>query len=167
MSTNSTTSSKLPYAFQWSREYPHVAWADLHNNKVLVEIAVLKLDPNNGDLYYIPIAHMDDSDRKRLVSIVTKRDAHKYPLWDLMANVTLKNGMNALEYFHQLVSVRTAGGQIMRPSPGKIGVGFAVSTVQKPTYDLPANERMEQAEIEAAEEHAEQVRRGPGRPRKS
>jgi hypothetical protein len=39
-----------------------------------------------------------------------------------MANKTLGNGMNALNYFNQLVKVITPNGKILDPKSGQIGI---------------------------------------------
>ena len=164
---------KLPYAFQWSSSHPHIAWVDLYDNNVLIEVAVISIDQRNGDLYHIQLASLDHIDRTRLSNILAKRDSHKYPLWDLMSNTTLKNGMNALEYFNQMVKVRSVSGQIFNPGAGKMGVlatgtrpmsakpqvASEVSSV--PVEQLPMSEFADTAPD--AEESAV-PKRGPGRP---
>lgn len=158
----------LPYPFLWSKTHPHVAWADLQNNGILIEIAVIALDQNNGDLYFIPIANLDNVDRERLIKVIAKRDSHKYPLWDLLSSSTLKNGMNALEYFNQLVKVRSVSGQIFAPMAGKVGVSGG-SLSMKPSLQTTASP----AQAAAVQPLNEDVstgepakRGGPGRPPK-
>ncbi len=154
----------LPYTFQWSTTHPHIAWADIYNNGVLIEIAVVALDEKNGDLYFIPIAALDNVDRERLIKIITKRDAHKYPLWDLMSGSTLKNGINALEYFNQLVKVRSVSGQIFTPNSGKMGAASTLTT-RPTTFGAPPAQQAEVAQQPVTEGVQEEpVRRGPGRP---
>jgi hypothetical protein len=152
----------LPYGFHWSSEYAHIAWADIAGNGLLVEVAVVALDERNGDLYYIPINNLDKIDQERLLKIITKRDAQKYPLWDLMSNTTLKNGINSLEYFQQLVKGRSLSGQIFKPGQGKIGLGGQISS--RPTTvqngQLPAQTLVApQAPIAPVV-----AKKGPGRP---
>ena len=81
----------------------------------------MKLD-DNGDLYFIRIDYLDEIDRARLRQILSRRDAAKYPLWDLMDQRTLPNGMRALEFFHQIVQVRAESGKIFKPTLGRKGV---------------------------------------------
>jgi len=155
----------LPYDFRWSQTHPHIAWADLHANGVLIEIAVVSLDQNNGDLYFIPVAGLDRVDHERLLRIITKRDAHKYPLWDLMSNSTLKNGINALEYFHQLVKVRSVSGQFFKPGTGKVGSSMYGSMSARPEQAQTAATLPQQVLAQAAStQAAPPARRGPGRP---
>lgn len=105
-------------------EVPHVGWVDLDDNGVAIECVIMKQDRNNGDLYYIKTEELDDIDRRRLNTILRKRDADKYELWDLLDNTTLGNGENALEFFHQLVRVKTASGQTLIPGQGRKGIAL-------------------------------------------
>jgi hypothetical protein len=122
---------------------PHVQWVDLEDNGVAVEVVVVKRDKYSGDLYFIRTDRLDPIDQNRLVKILERRDASRYELWDLLGNTTLGNGMNALEYFHQLVKVMTPSGVFLTPSSGTAGVALKVD---------------EEAEARKAS------RRGPGRP---
>jgi len=106
--------------------HPHTEWIDLKGNGVMIECAVLKED-GFGNTYFIEIPPLDGIDKNRLVRIVNSRSAPNFELWDLMSQVTLNNGINALEYFHQLVKVITPQGVIMNPRSGHIGTG-AVDT---------------------------------------
>jgi len=101
---------------------PHIFWIDIDNNGVYVECAVMKRDPL-GNVSYFPLKTLDDIDKRRLHRILLNRNAEAFELWDLMSNITLNNGVNALDYFHQLVIVLTPSGQKMRPQQGVIGVG--------------------------------------------
>lgn len=165
-----SSSVRLPYNFAWSQSHAHIAWADLNNNGVLIEIAVIALDEKNGDLYFIPIAALDSVDRDRLIRIITKRDASKYALWDLMSNSTLKNGENALVYFNQLVKVRSVSGQIFSPGAGKVGAAMG-SLSNRPVQQAIQAQNAPQAQVapsafaqpQVAAQDAEQ-KRGPGRP---
>lgn len=100
--------------------YPHIEWIDLKNDGVLVECAIMKRDPN-GNIYFFPLKFCDTVDKRRLFKIITNRNANMYELWDLMSNMTLGNGMNALEFFHQFVRVLTASGKIINPTLGTVG----------------------------------------------
>lgn len=113
---------KLPYYFEWSRQFPHIAAADLFGKNVANEIAVVAIDNRNGDLYFIRLDQLDPIDIKRLRNVILSRDSARYPLWDLLSQKTLQNGMNALEFFQQFVKVRTVGGQIVSPGQGSRGL---------------------------------------------
>lgn len=56
-----------------------------------------------------------------MAKIVSNRNSTAFELWDLMSQVTLNNGVNALEYFHQLVEMITPTGKRMTPREGVIG----------------------------------------------
>lgn len=110
-----------------SQQFNHVEWLDLEKKGVLTECAVLKRVPN-GDTFFFPIASLDSIDKQRLFNIITNRNAAMYELWDLMSQVTLGNGMNALTYFHQLAKVLTPSGQILDPVAGRVGNPGYVAT---------------------------------------
>lgn len=95
--------------------YPHTAWLDITNNGVLTEVVVMKED-QNGDVYFIPLKSLDNIDLQRIGRILANRNAKMFPLYELMAQTTLGNGMNALAYFQQLVKMRTASGQVVPAS---------------------------------------------------
>lgn len=100
---------------------PHIYWIDLKSDGVFTECAVMKKD-GFGNVYFFPLKSLDSIDKKRLARILTNRNANNFELWDLMGNITLNNGVNALEYFHQLVEMVTPGGRVMKPQEGVIGV---------------------------------------------
>lgn len=101
---------------------PHIEWIDLKGDGLMVECAVLKKDAL-GNIYYIPVTALDGIDKQRMARIITNRNANNFELWDLMSQITLNNGINALEYFHQLVKVISKNGVIMNPRAGVIGTG--------------------------------------------
>lgn len=105
---------------QSQKTFPHVQLLDLFDDGVLYECAVVKRDPS-GDIYFIRIDYLDEIDRGRLRKVLSHRDATKYELWDLLDNETMGNGQNALEFFHQLVKVKTVSGRIFTPGLGKVG----------------------------------------------
>lgn len=99
----------------------HIYYFDVQGDGRLREVAVVKMDKNQDgtvrSVYYIDIALLDNVDKGRLKSIVTNMHANKYELWDLLAQNTLSNGKNALDYFHQLTRVEHG--------PGAVNTGFA------------------------------------------
>ena len=123
---------------------PHIKWIDLSGDGVLVECAVMNED-RFGNISFVKVNSLDAVDRRRLLKIVSNRNATNFPLWDLMSNITLNNGVNALTYFHQLVEMITPTGKIMRPRKGEIGTGI---------IDTNAQQAEAQADAEAAERHA-------------
>jgi hypothetical protein len=119
---------------------PHVAQIDLFGNGVVYEVIVMRHNKHNGDIYFIRTDYLDDIDRNRVVKILSKRDASRYEAWDLFSQVTLLNGMNALEYFHQFVKVRTRSGEIMAPSLHRAGAAQGAPKLnpgQAPTQLAP------------------------------
>ena len=140
------------------KTYRHYVSMDLYGNGVAHDVVVVKHDEDNGDVYFIKVSDLDQIDRARMRQILTKRNANNMPLWDVMSQVTLKNGENALEYFHQLVKVRTSSGQIINPSAARRGI-------------VKMRQATPQAEPEplADAKHSEPVQaktRSPGRPKK-
>lgn len=101
---------------------PHIEWIDLKGNGVLTECAVFRED-GFGNVYYMEVPNLDSIDKSRLSKILQSRNAETFELWDLMSQVTLNNGMNSLEYFHQLVKVITPDGVVMNPRAGQVGTG--------------------------------------------
>jgi len=104
---------------------PHIKWIDLNNNGTLIECAIMRED-THGNIAYIQVNQLDAVDRRRLLKIITSRTAQQFPLWDLLSNITLNNGVNALAYFHQLVRTISQRGVISTPRAGEIGTGVMV-----------------------------------------
>lgn len=102
--------------------YPHVKWIDLRGDGVVVECAVMKED-EFGNIYFFELSKLDSVDKQRLFRIITSRSAGQFELWDLLSQRTLGNGMNALDYFHQLVKVVTPSGKVKTPRAGEMGLG--------------------------------------------
>jgi hypothetical protein len=112
--------AQVQYRIEASRDYPHIAWIDLHKDGVLHECAILKQN-GDGNILFFQVNSLDEIDRRRLAGILADRNASNFELWDLMAQKTLGNGVNALAYFHQLVKVLSPAGKIMDPKSGQIG----------------------------------------------
>ncbi len=104
-----------------SHTHPHIEWIEIHNDGILHEVAVLKVDNNKNKLFF-PINNLDNIDKQRLSMILRDRQAGNLELWDLMLQKTLNNGINALQYFHQYVKVLTQNGKIVDPKSGQIGI---------------------------------------------
>lgn len=109
------------YKHQASQEYPHIEWLELASDGIMHECAVMKRD-NAGNVLFIRTNDLDEIDKRRLAGILMDRNARNFELWDLMANKTLGNGMNALAYFNQLVKLITANGKVLDPKSGQIGI---------------------------------------------
>lgn len=132
-------------------KYRHYVSMDLYGNGVAHDVLIVNEDKSNDDVYFIKVEDLDHIDRARMSNILSKRNADTMPLWDVMAQVTLKNGVNALEYFHQLVKVRTKSGQIISPSASRRGMQNI-----GPKRPAPHESTTEQTK-----------KRGPGRPPKN
>jgi len=85
---------------------------------VLQEVLVMKEDKSNGDIYFIKVSHLDQIDKERFIKILKRRDAGNYELWDLLSQVVLGNGVNALVQYHQLVKVLHTNGKVSLPGQG-------------------------------------------------
>lgn len=103
---------------------PHVFRIDLYNDGLAHECAVLSVD-RFDNTYFLKISELDDIDRVRIGKILKHRYIKQLPLWDVMSQTTLKNGMNALEYFQQLVKAITPTGKPFTPRAG--GSGYSVN----------------------------------------
>ena len=107
----------------------HVEWLDLKQNGLMVECAIMKRD-SHGNIYYFELGHLDSIDKGRIARILKNRNAANFELWDLMSQTTLNNGVNALEYFHQLVKIISPDGVIYTPKGGVVGVSSKPGTHQ-------------------------------------
>ena len=99
---------------------PHVYRIDLYNDGLAHECAVLSQD-RFGNMYILKISDLDSIDRARIGKIVQHRYINQLPLWDVMSQTTLKNGVNALDYFQQLVKAITPAGKFFTPRTGASG----------------------------------------------
>ena len=125
-------------------KYNHVFWADLEGKGLMQEIIVVAKDNYYGTVWFIPMNALDAVDRRRIFKLVTDRSASMLPLFEVMSNTRLGNGVNALEYFHQLTKMWTASGQIVDPNSGLIG---AAPVMQVPS---PAVQQQQYAAQQAA-----------------
>jgi len=123
----------VTYKHENSREYPHIEWMELNNDGILHECAIMRRDIN-GNVLFFKTNDLDEIDKRRLAGILMDRNSRSFELWDLMAQKTLGNGMNALAYFHQLVRQLTPNGKILDPRSGQMG--GVVTTGQ--TASVPA-----------------------------
>lgn len=126
-------------------KYPHVGWVDIEGQGVVSEIAIMSNKPNG--LMFIKLNQLDAIDKQRLFRVISNRNSHLYELWDLMSNLTLGNGANALEYFHQYVKILTPSGQVMTPQMGVMGVPGATGMTN--TANAAANAAQNASVIEA------------------
>lgn len=127
---------------------PHIEWIDLKTNGVLVECAVLKRDHFNN-IYFFEVGKLDNIDKKRLMRVLSNRNAVSLELWDLMSQITLNNGVNALTYFHQLVRIITPEGIIMNPKQGVVGSGMKSGQVNTQNVEQMTAINMSGQKLEA------------------
>lgn len=98
----------------------HIYLIDWDDNGIQKEIAVVMETPD-GTIYGIDVANLHAIDRKRLQRFVTSVHADKYPLWELLSQGKLNNGMNALDFFHlNYVKVKRPRGALMGGSFGSL-----------------------------------------------
>lgn len=88
----------------------HVELIDIEDTGLLKEVAVVKRE-QDGSLHYIDIDSLAQIDKGRLKKILMSQHSDKYPLWELLSQSTLSNGMNALDFFHyNFVKVKRPAG---------------------------------------------------------
>lgn len=96
----------------------HVFLIEWNDDGLLKEIAVV-MEQDDGTLFGIEIDKLHPIDKARLKKVVTSVHADKYPLWELLAQGKLNNGMNALDFFHSNYV------KVKRPRGAVIGGGLA------------------------------------------
>jgi hypothetical protein len=96
----------------------HVFLCDWNDDGLLREIAVV-METDDGTLFAIMIDQLHPIDKARLKKVITSVHADKYPLWELLSQGRLNNGMNALDFFHQNYV------KVKRPRGSVIGGGLA------------------------------------------
>lgn len=145
-------------------KFPHVGWADIKGDGTLHEVAMLTNGPQG--LFFIQLNILDAIDKQRLFRVISNRNSNMYELWDLMSNITLGNGANALDYFHQYVKVLTPSGTVINPTMGRMAAPDITGIRTSPgTAQVAAMARAEKAEAlnESAPKAAPRKR---GRPAK-
>lgn len=96
----------------------HVFLIDWNDDGLLKEIAVV-METNDGTLFGIEVDRLHPIDKSRLKKVITSVHADKYPLWELLSQGRLNNGLNALDFFHQNYV------KVKRPRGAVIGGGLA------------------------------------------
>lgn len=139
--------AQIDYKRQVSPEYPHIEWLELNKDGMLHECAVMRRDAQ-GNVFFFQVNHLDEIDRRRLAQLLADRNARNFELWDLMAQKTLGNGMNALAYFHQLVKVLSPNGKVMDPRSGVMGAPVTgVVSSKSPASSAQVAHEAAQAEL--------------------
>lgn len=91
----------------------HVFLIDWNDDGILKEIAVVLEDPQ-GSIYGIEVDKLHPIDKGRLKKFLVSIHADKYPLWELLSQGQLNNGINPLDFFHMnYVKVKRPRGAIL------------------------------------------------------
>jgi len=121
---------------------PHIKWLELKKDGIMHECAVMKTD-QHGNTYYFELGKIDNIDKQRMARILQNRNADRHELWDLMSQTTLNNGVNALEYFHQLVKIISPLGVIYTPRGGVVGTERRAGEISLDTNANPVGQHVE------------------------
>ncbi len=91
----------------------HVYLIDWNDDGLLKEIAVV-MEAQDGTIYGIEVDKLHPIDKSRLKKFLVSVHADKYPLWELLSQGKLNNGINALDFFHaNYVKVKRPRGSIL------------------------------------------------------
>ena len=96
----------------------HVFLIDWNDDGILREIAVVMEAPD-GTIYGIEVDKLHPIDKGRLKKFIVSIHADKYPLWELLSQGQLNNGINPLDFFHMNYV------KIKRPRGAVLGGGLA------------------------------------------
>jgi len=101
-----------------STDLKHVFLIDWNDDGLLKEVAVV-METQDGTLFGIEVDKLHPIDKARLKKVISSVHADKYPLWELLSQGRLNNGMNALDFFHNNYV------KVKRPKGAVIGGGLA------------------------------------------
>jgi len=91
----------------------HVFLIDWNDDGLLKEIAVV-MEAQDGTVYGIEIDRLHSIDKSRLKKFLVSVHADKYPLWELLSQGKLNNGVNSLDFFHMnYVKVKRPRGAVL------------------------------------------------------
>ena len=131
--TTVTTVQELP------GKYPHTIALDLDGSGMLTEVFVMNRDAI-GSIWFFSLTALDVVDRRRLRTILTNKNASMFKSgWELLSQITLGNGQNALIYFNQLVKVKTPSGQVLPFNDGRIGAPIYQGSIDSQTVVSTSN----------------------------
>lgn len=111
----------------------HVFLVDWNDDGLLKEIAVVS-ETQDGTLYGIEVDKLHPIDKGRLKKFLVSVHADKYPLWQLLSQGKLNNGVNPLDFFHMNYV------KVKRPKGAVLGGGLA-------SVEVYASEKMIGAEF--------------------
>lgn len=91
----------------------HVFLLDWNDDGLLKEIAIVMEAPD-GTIYGIEVDKLHPIDKARLKKFLISVHADKYPLWELLSQGKLNNGVNPLDFFHMnYVKIKRPRGAIL------------------------------------------------------
>ncbi len=91
----------------------HVYLIDWNDDGLLKEVAVVMEAPD-GTIYGIEVDRLHTIDKARLKKFLVSVHADKYPLWELLSQGKLNNGVNPLDFFHMnYVKVKRPRGAVL------------------------------------------------------
>jgi hypothetical protein len=91
----------------------HCYLIDWNDDGILKEMAVVCEEPN-GTIHAIDVAQLHNIDKARLKKVLVSVHADKYPLWELLSQARLPNGMNFLDFAHaNLIKVKRPRGAVI------------------------------------------------------
>jgi hypothetical protein len=96
----------------------HVFLIDWNDDGLWKEIAVVMEAPD-GSVYGIEVDKLHPIDKGRLKKFLVSMHADKYPLWELLSQGKLNNGVNPLDFFHMNYV------KVKRPKGAVLGGGLA------------------------------------------
>jgi hypothetical protein len=96
----------------------HVWLIDWNDDGLWKEIAVVMEAPD-GSVYGIEVDKLHPIDKGRLKKFLVSMHADKYPLWELLSQGKLNNGVNPLDFFHMNYV------KVKRPKGAVLGGGLA------------------------------------------
>jgi hypothetical protein len=91
----------------------HVFLIDWADDGIIREIAIVMESPD-GSIYGIEVDRLHPIDKARLKKFLVSVHADKYPLWELLSQGRLNNGINPLDFFHMnYVKVKRPRGAVL------------------------------------------------------
>lgn len=129
----------------------HVFYMDVNDDGQLREVFVVK-KWEDGSVSYIDVASLDTIDKGRIKKVVLGQHADKYAGWELLDMERLSNGLNGLDYFHQVTKLKRMPGSIntvfggglanVRPESSKmIGTDFTDPAGGTMSSDMPQHQQ--------------------------
>jgi hypothetical protein len=107
----------------------HVYLIDWNDDGIWKEIAVV-MEAADGTIYGIEVDKLHTIDKSRLKKFLVSVHADKYPLWELLSQGKLNNGVNPLDFFH------TNYVKAKRPKGAVLGGGLASIEVYAPEKQI-------------------------------